>query len=180
MILSGGENVRGEEVFRLGIRFSKGLSIWNLPEYPQQDSHGISSLIFREVPVCTISKNQIHFQSSSGLETLSDICPFPGLWEHNPYSPDCKLGTLWNSCDWATGTWAKPPRCQEAPVCGSSRDLSEGSSSFGTESARVPLYWGVQIKPPQNVPLWHADYFELKTIKAPKDSGKAYYLPLSA
>lgn len=30
---------------------------------------------------------------------------------------------------------------------------------------------------PQNIALSHVDYFELKTIKDPKDSGIDYYLP---
>lgn len=29
-------------------------------------------------------------------------------------------------------------------------------------------YGGVRSKCPQNVPPWHADYFELKSVKAPK------------
>lgn len=37
----------------------------------------------------------------------------------------------------------------------------------------------IQKESPQNEPFWHADYFELKTIKAKKDLGIAFCLTLN-
>ena len=36
---------------------------------------------------------------------------------------------------------------------------------------------GLKAGRPQDVPLWHVDYFELKTNQGPKDSGRTSELP---
>ena len=39
---------------------------------------------------------------------------------------------------------------------------------------------GVQGRLPQNMPLWHVDYFELKTIKVQQTQEELFTSPLTA
>lgn len=61
-----------------------------------------------------------------------------------------------------------PQSSAELFVCQTSREVSEE----GTE--------GAQGRPPQNVSLWYANYFELKTSKAQKIEEEPLNLPLTA
>ena len=43
-----------------------------------------------------------------------------------------------------------------------------------------PEIEGEQNMPPQNMPLWHVDYFELKAIKAQQTQEELFTFPLTA
>ena len=61
----------------------------------------------------------------------------------------------------------------------------EGSPKLkGSGFQNKIMFWfiinGVQDRPPQDVPLWHANYFKLKSIKAGETQEEPLNFPLTA